>query len=268
MGGAHPTHSLFILWLPVLGDSCAAGSAVPAAPHHLAERLRQTHLRRGGAADFADQRASGDAEFALLGQILRMMRVNMVFFALAVIAQLGMVLQSLSAVGRYPAGHDATLRSLQMSDQRSTSSVFSIWWPQTKQGEGLWWLILFAATVVGGVGGWNSAGRYDSQESAAFVGAITGAGGWYLILVVVRYVAHWFTQQRRTAQQDAGPPPATPQATVPNRSERRVAGKLCPECDTTNPDRVVWMDEKQMWCQDCGATWVPPRIKGGAGETK
>jgi len=165
-----------------------------------------------------------------------------------------------SAASRQYAVNDATPRSVQMSNQRKQSPEFSIWWPQTKQGLGIWLLILGASGLVGAIGGWNSAGRYDDEETAAFVGAITGAASWYLILVVVRYIAHWFTQQRRTAQPTSASPPATPQPTTPNPSSRRVAGKLCPECDTTNPDRVVWMDEKQMWCQDCGATWVPPRV--------
>lgn len=74
---------------------------------------------------------------------------------------------------------------------------FLVWWPQTKQGQQIWILILGATMIVGGLYGWKSAVQAgDDPEGPAFIRALSNAGGWYFVLVIVRYIAYWFTEGR------------------------------------------------------------------------
>jgi len=89
-------------------------------------------------------------------------------------------------------------RSVATSPPKATSE-FSIWWPQTKQGSDLWKLLLGVIVAIGALRQYLST-RYfvwgrdflPMLFSAVFAGV-----GWYIILVVVRYLAYWFSDARK-----------------------------------------------------------------------
>lgn len=91
-----------------------------------------------------------------------------------------------------------------MSDEQQPKD-FSIWWPQTKQGSNLWFLILGAVMALGALTGHlqtkaEEGYRYDFIEDGSgpmFVMALSGFVGWYILLVIIRYVGHWVVEQRK-----------------------------------------------------------------------
>lgn len=91
---------------------------------------------------------------------------------------------------------------------------FSIWWPQTKPSSDLWKLLLCVAATLSASYKYLSLrhffpghfyvgvlfpknGTVLRHSFSLLVSAVVGAVGWYIILVVVRYLAYWFSGARK-----------------------------------------------------------------------
>ncbi len=83
---------------------------------------------------------------------------------------------------------------------------FCLWWPQTYAGRQLWlFLLLVSAAVaavreylmirdtIGGVGNFTYKRGFDLSNDgpSLLLPAAVAAAAWYILLVVIRYVAVW-----------------------------------------------------------------------------
>lgn len=87
----------------------------------------------------------------------------------------------------------------QTTEPPEDTEQFSIWWPQTKQGSDLWKLLLGVVAAIGALREYLSDSYFDwcSDFFPLLVSAVSSAALWYVILVVVRYLAYWFSEARR-----------------------------------------------------------------------
>lgn len=81
----------------------------------------------------------------------------------------------------------------------ASNDEFSVWWPSTKHGRNVFTLLLGAFALVGLLREYATIKRFDFEDhilSLLFASAIC-SGSWYVMIVVIRYLVHWYSEQRK-----------------------------------------------------------------------